>query len=48
MIVELFNIEAIRVVVMRQYFFEFLPLSNTKAETPMARTNVDVLFATEW
>ena len=29
-------------------YFEFLPLSNTKAETPMARTNVDVLFATEW
>ena len=29
-------------------YFDFLPLSNTKAETPMARTNVDVLFATEW
>ena len=29
-------------------YFDFLPLSNTKAETPMARTNVDVLLATEW
>ena len=29
-------------------YFDFLPLSNTNAETPMARTNVDVLLATEW
>jgi hypothetical protein len=25
-----------------------LPLSKTNAEIPMARTNVDVRFATEW